>query len=343
MTIQTIYKCALCVCLAMVSCLFTPAHSRCDEHPAGKVEALETGFYYTIQNGDTLWDLSHHFFDSPWVWPDLWGKNQDISNPHWIYPGDRIRLYRRSGTGKSAADTSVFQTAGKENKTDIKESSFFFYPSIDTVGFVRKDPVKPSGTIFSVKEDKFMISIGDRVYVRSADGATQFQSGDRYTIFRTKTLEVNEDGYFGIQHYLVGLLEIIDVNSGFSVAKIVESYRHIEIDDLLMPYTPRSKKIALTDKKHGLEGKIVAAEEDQVVFADHTVVFVNKGHQNGVRKGQIYNAYYRKRAKPSPDQKPILLSPVNFGEFIVLHTEPTTATAVVTMAEKSIEPGTKFH
>ena len=53
----------------------------------------EAGFYYTVQKGDTFWDLSQRFSDSPWVWPDLWRENDQIPNPHRIYPGQRIRLY----------------------------------------------------------------------------------------------------------------------------------------------------------------------------------------------------------------------------------------------------------
>ena len=332
------------VCLILVSWLLAPAQGRCD-NPVDRVERLEAGFYYTIQKGDTLWDLSQHFFDSPWVWPDLWGKNQDLSNPHWIYPGDQLRLYRRAGAEK-LADTSLVQpvTPAETKGETLKASSFYFYPAIDSVGFVRKEPVKPSGTLFSVKEDKFMISTGDLVYVRSAN-TTRFQPGDRFTVYRTQTMRNEKTkGDFGIQHYLVGLLEIMDVQPAFSVAEIVESYRHIEVGDRLIPYVPRDKKISLTDKTPGLEGMVVAGEENQVLFANQTIVFINKGQQDGVRKGQTYHVYYRQQAKPDPDtDETILLSPVDFAEILVLHTEPTTATAVVTMAEKAIEPGTKFH
>ena len=43
----------------------------------------ESGIYYTIQKGDTLWDLSERFFDSPALWPGLWQENHQIPNPHW--------------------------------------------------------------------------------------------------------------------------------------------------------------------------------------------------------------------------------------------------------------------
>ena len=47
---------------------------------------------YVIQRGDTLWDLSGKFLDSPWYWPKLWSYNPQIENPHWIYPGNPLRL-----------------------------------------------------------------------------------------------------------------------------------------------------------------------------------------------------------------------------------------------------------
>jgi hypothetical protein len=341
MTLHTVYKVGLYYCLAIFCFLLNPDVALCNDTASKRVEQLESGFYYTIQKGDTLWDLSHHFFDSPWIWPDLWGKNQDISNPHWIYPGDRIRLYKRTGNEQVVTPTAP---SHELQDTGSKKPIYFFYPAIDSVGFVKKAPVHPSGAIFSVKEDKFMISIGDLVYIRP-ESETRFQSGDRYTIFRTMELQELESGSdFGVQHYLVGMLEITRVEPSFSLGKIIESYRHIEVGDLLMPYKARSKKIALKDSKPGLEGRIVAPEEDHAFFAHHTIIFINKGRQDGIEKGQTYRTYYQDSRKPDPDNnEEILLSPVNFGEIFVLHTEPTTATAVVTSAEKAIEPGTKIH
>lgn len=45
---------------------------------------------HIIERGDTLWDLSASFYGDPYLWPQLWERNQYILDAHWIYPGDPL-------------------------------------------------------------------------------------------------------------------------------------------------------------------------------------------------------------------------------------------------------------
>lgn len=48
---------------------------------------------HRVRRGDTLWDLSASYLGTPWRWPELDRANKDvIRDPHWIYPGQRLRL-----------------------------------------------------------------------------------------------------------------------------------------------------------------------------------------------------------------------------------------------------------
>jgi len=311
------------------------------EEGTGKTLELESGLYYTIQKGDTLWDISEHFYDSPWVWPDLWERNQQIANPHWINPGERIRLFSRE-----ELETMVQPETEAEPEVAVQpqESPYYLYPAINSVGFIRKKPVSPSGTIFKVKEDKVMISQRDLVYVRPIGNMT-FEAGDRFTVFRTlKPLKGKDTkALIGVQHYILGVVEITEVEPKFSTGRVLQSFRHIELNDLMIPYEPRSPKITLTESKEGLKGKIIASEQQQGMFAD-AVVFIDKGRKDGVQVGQSYSIYYQEKVRIGPKrQERSMLAPVDCGKIIIIRTEDTTATALITKTEKAMRPGAKIR
>ena len=66
---------------------------------------------YVVKKGDTLWDISSKFLQSPWNWPKIWNVNPEVKsskdgkrvfdNPHLIYPGD-ILVFRN---GKLVRET----------------------------------------------------------------------------------------------------------------------------------------------------------------------------------------------------------------------------------------------
>jgi len=309
----------------------------------------EIGVYYTVQKGDTLWDVSKRFSDSPWLWPELWKENSYITNPHIINPGDRLRLFYNKETDlivkekeKSDGDKVILQAKEPAKKDVI----YFNYPAIDSIGFIRKEPVAPAGSIFKVKDDKVLISVGDLLYIKPEINSNFFIPGTKYIVYRTlEPLIIKEtEVLIGYQHYMTGIVEIQKIEPLYVIAKVIESFKEIAVNDLLIPYEPKSPQIPVIESVKGIEGTIVASDEKRAIIGDNTVVFLDKGETDGVKPGQFYSIFYQEKKKISPDIKEeIYLDPVDFGKVFVLHTEQTTASVLVTKSDKSINIGAKIR
>lgn len=64
-----------------------------DAPPADSPEEPKGQVTHTVEEGDTLWDLSGQYLDSPWEWRQIWEANTPlVINPHWIFPGQVLRI-----------------------------------------------------------------------------------------------------------------------------------------------------------------------------------------------------------------------------------------------------------
>jgi hypothetical protein len=328
--------------LVLVVCL-PPAFG---EKPQKDVK-YEAGFYYTVKKGDTLWDISQRFDDTPWVWPELWKDNAQLPNPHWIYPGQRIRLFRKSDMQRyqeqmkaPKAETPQVQATVAPAETELDVN--FYYGRMDRIGFIRKPAVAPSGNIFSILDDKNLVSAGDIVYIQGPSGGSgmEFAPGERFTVYRIRkpTDDRHSEKTIGSQHYLLGVVEVTQNETKYAIAKVIEAFRAIKPGDLLMEYRMRPPEVTVTDSAPDLQGSIICTEEHDNLIGSNVVAFIDKGADDNVRNGQQYTIYYQKTAQGGDGQS-LELAPVDVGSLMVLHTEKTTATVFITSARGKISPG----
>ncbi len=311
-----------------------------------------TGLYYTVKKGDTLWSLSSKFFDTPWAWPGLWQENKQIPNPHFIYPGDKIRIYSKSDVRsvpvppapeeleeepepepeevvieeaeQELAEEEIEVVAIEENIIEEPEEDlpFFEFLPIDQVGFIKEKPVTPNGIILKAKADRMLISTGDSVYVKQT-GDLPIIAGSLYTIYSTDDKPVTDKKtgkYVGILHNLKGVIEINEIikrDPVIASAKIVKSHDSIKIDDLLLPYKRKPSRITLTESKKDLEGKFLVAEYQRQLLGEKIIAFINKGEKDGVKPGQKYSIFEQETLTKGKKKKWFSKNEVDKGEKLM--------------------------
>jgi len=287
-------------------------------------DAYDSGIYYEVRKGDTLWDISDNFYKSPWLWPGLWEQNKQITNPHWIYPGDPIRLYHDGADAGSMAKVLGPLTLR--------------YPFIDHIGFVRKEPLPSQGHIIQFRrEGNSSASAGDTVFVK-ASSDTPLTKGGLYHVYRTygpvKDTQTGED--IGSQYYFTGILEIFHQDKDFYRAKLTKTFREVGVGDKLIPYTPRNPQVTVIGSPEDIDGQILFSEERQAAFGQFDVVYLNRGYENQVAPGQVYRVYYNRTSED-------ITVDLDVGEVLILHTEKNTATGVVLNSTEDFYAGYRFR
>ena len=72
---------------------------------------------HTVKRGDTLWDLAKLYLGDSFLWPEIYRLNTDvIDDPHWIYPGEVLKL-PAPGSMPPVAETPPVKQAGEPAPT----------------------------------------------------------------------------------------------------------------------------------------------------------------------------------------------------------------------------------
>ena len=77
---------------------------------------------------------------------------------------------------------------------------------------------------------------------------------------------------------------------------------------------------------------------------EFVLAFIDKGRADNIQTGQQYSIYNKQKTVLEKNEiSSKNLPPLDFGTFLVLHTEQTTSTVIITNAAKVIFAGERFR
>lgn len=254
---------------------------------------------YVIQKGDTLWDISNQFLESPWLWPLLWDANPELDDPHLIYPGDRLNLIFVDGKPKLVRKR-ILKMSPKVRPTAKDSRAIPTIPLKLVHSFLTRDYVASLETLADAP-----------VILGNNDGNTTFLSG--HSIFASSSLQPGQYGIYrpgrvyldpetqedlGHEVEFIAIARVVHSGSSAVPAKleILKSAKEARKGDrlLLMPeqdrlpvyFQPRNFQLASS-------GVILAADEQYSAIGKNDVVIINRGWRDNVNAGDVFSVQKR--------------------------------------------------
>ncbi|WP_173195918.1 LysM peptidoglycan-binding domain-containing protein [Geobacter sp. SVR] len=330
MTNRLIARCLTALLLAL-PCLAVGADQ---EEPA----------VYVIKKGDTLWGLSDRFIKDPGYWPELWSKNGQITNPHRVYPGQKVRVFPdrlefvQEGDQKSVAAArpeDAVQNVTEEQRFAIRGSE----------GYLMETGMKPFGSIIGGHHDRIIIGMDDIVYT-DIGAVNGVKGGEKFSIFREEGAishpVTNE--IMGRKIVPLGTLQLTDIEQTASRAIITKTFKEISPGAYLLPYRDeRRREVSLKMPSRQLKGNIVESYSGTTTIAAGDIVFIDLGSVNLAEPGNMLyivrdvdldRRYTEGRGATLPQEL--------LGALVILETGRKTATALVIKSIDAIYKGDKI-
>ena len=308
--------CGICVAAPVLAQAPPPVVIPYGEEPSISVQAsAKTGErVYLVQPGDSLWTIAEDLYDEPWYWPSLWSYNPQITNPHQIYPGDRIYLSRRSAPlVKKKAITFASSRYETKKRTPVVLAR--------RVGYISSRDYRESGKITHSREERGMLGTLDEVYARfrnprckevadrkrKADEAKEkrksaelflgpcIRDKDRFVIYRVDR-EVRHpitNKMLGYRVQFLGEGQAINTTRDLVGMVVTKAFRELQRGDLVTNvFEPLS---FVRPKKNGEEiiGTVIDFHHETIAAGQHHYVYLDKGAADGVQRGNRFQLVYR--------------------------------------------------
>lgn len=251
---------------------------------------------YMVVRGDTLWDIAGRFLKNPWQWPEIWHDNPQISNPHWIYPGDVLTLTYVDGKPRLQVERpSELRLSPQVRVSPLAEAiptipmnairPFLTYPKVVNAGELESAPY-----VVGFSEEHIAGGPGDRVYVRSVvDGGTGgfmvFRTGNPY-----KDAETGE--ILGYEALYVASADLLRSGDPATLL-LTQANRETVIGDRILPI--EMENIQMVYEPHAptkpIMGHIISVIDGVTQIGQYQIVVIDRGTADGIETGHVLDIF----------------------------------------------------
>lgn len=309
---------------------------------------------YVVKKGDTLWDISNTFLQSPWKWQGIWHNNPEIENPHLIFPGDKLALIDVGGKPKltitERGPVKISQHGDGRLTPKIRTQSIEdAIPAIplDKINvFLTKSRIETLETLNAAPyviagfAKRIISGAGDVIYARGEFD----EEKNIYGIYRPgKVFEHPETGEFlGVQALSIGSGVIVDSNSDVKTVEVRRTSEEVRINDRLMPEIDYKAAANFYPKLPNAEiaAEIIAVEGGVSQIGILDVVVVSAGEREGLEAGDVLAIEQTGEVVKDRIKNDLIQLPnVDAGLLIVFRTFEKMAYGLVVTADMPLRTG----
>lgn len=302
---------------------------------------------YTVRRGDTLWDVTGRFYGNPWEWPRVWSYNPEITNPHWIYPDDVLRLLapERQAAPEQASAPGV--RVSRPRRAEVEGTVF-----LRQEGYLDPEALAQAGVITGSPEDHMLLAPYDSVYVEFDEDVGEPRG--EYTVFREIPSSERRPEESGTLVRIYGTLRIdsYDRDRRIARATIIEALDPIERGFRVAPMPRQFDLVPPRPADRDLETEVAATLRPRELLGAEQVVFLPVGHEEGValgnrffilRTGDVWREQLPAEPRnagateepPAPGELPVEV----VAEGRVVHVRPHSATLLITRSVDAVQLG----
>jgi hypothetical protein len=281
----------------------------------------------------------------------MWSKNSQITNPHVIYPGQKVRVFQdrlefvppeAAAAGRQPATTFAAKTVEPVQEMAAAEKSFTVRGN---EGFLLESDLKPAGTIIGIHNSRVIAGDDDIVYT-DIGRAQGVRGGEKYSVFRREATvshpATNE--ILGAKIIPLGALQLTDLEQNSSRAIITKTYQDINPGAYLLPYREdRRREITLKRPTRELRGYIVESYSGTSIIAAGDIVYIDLGKAQGAEPGNmLYIVRDVQLDQNLVEGRVDKLPQELLGALVILETGARTATALVVKSIDAIYNGDRL-